>query len=110
MPGGSERSPAHVGIDDETGGQGAADFQVYGDGVLLYDGGVLTGASAVKTLSVNVTGVQTLTLVANPGVAGSIDYDHADWAGATLLTAAPHARRHPLPRPASPPRPGRRPA
>ena len=78
-----------VGIDDETGGQGAADFLVYGDGVLLYNSGVLTGASAAKTLSMNVTGVQTLTLVASPGVAGSIDYDHADWAGATLLTAAP---------------------
>ena len=78
-----------VGIDDETAGNGAADFQVYGDGVLLYDSGILTGTSPVKTLSLNVSGVQTLTLVATPGVAGSIDYDQADWAGATLLTAAP---------------------
>ncbi len=80
-----------VGVDDETGGQGAVDFLVYGDGVMLYESGILTGSSAVKTLSVNVTGVQTLTLVASPGVSGSIDYDHADWAGATLLTAAPVA-------------------
>jgi hypothetical protein len=78
-----------VGIDDETAGNGAVDFQVYGDGVLLYDSGIVTGTSAVQNLSVNVAGVQTLTLVALPGVAGSIDYDHADWAGATLLTAAP---------------------
>ncbi len=78
-----------VGIDDETAGQGAADFQVYGDGTLLYDSGVLAGTSPVAHVSVNVTGVQTLTLVASPGVAGSIDYDHADWAGATLLVAAP---------------------
>ncbi len=78
-----------VGIDDETAGQGAADFLVYGDGVLLYESGVVTGTSAAKLLVVNVSGVQTLTLVANPGVPGSIDYDHADWAGATLLTTAP---------------------
>ena len=78
-----------VGIDDETAGQGAADFQVYGDGTLLYDSGVLTGASPVAHVSVNVSGVRTLTLVASPGVAGTIDYDHADWAGAQLLTAAP---------------------
>jgi hypothetical protein len=78
-----------VGIDDETGGQGSADFLVYGDGVLLYESGVLTGTSAVRTLSVNVSGVQTLTLVAQQGDPNSIDYDHADWAGATLLTAAP---------------------
>ena len=55
-----------VGIDDETGGLGAADFQVYGDGVLLYDSGVLTGTSAAAHISVNVTGVQTLTLIASP--------------------------------------------
>jgi hypothetical protein len=78
-----------VGIDDETAGQGAADFQVYGDGKLLFDSGVLTGTSPVVTLTVNVTGVQTLTLVATPGVAGTINYDHADWAGAQLLVAAP---------------------
>ena len=78
-----------VGVDDETAGNGAVDFLVYGDGTLLFESGVLTGTSPVKMLTVNVTGVQTLTLVANPGVSGSIDYDHADWAGATLLTAAP---------------------
>lgn len=76
---------ADIGIDDETDGQGAADFQVYGDGKLLYDSGVLTGTSPVVPIAVNITGVQQLTLVVNPGVAGTIDYDHADWAGAELL-------------------------
>ena len=80
---------ADVGIDDETNGQGAADFQIYGDGKLLYDSGVLTGTTPVARAVVNVTGVQTLTLIAAPGVAGSIDYDHADWAGAQLTVAAP---------------------
>ncbi len=77
-----------VGVDDETAGQGAVDFQVLGDGKLLYDSGVLTGTSAAGHVSVSVAGVTTLTLVATNGVAGSIDYDHADWAGARLTTAA----------------------
>jgi hypothetical protein len=38
-----------------------------------------------QSLNLSVVGVQNLTLVANNGVAGSIDYDHADWAGARLL-------------------------
>ncbi|HZK81743.1 MAG TPA: NPCBM/NEW2 domain-containing protein, partial [Humisphaera sp.] len=76
---------ADVGIDDETAGQGAADFQIYGDGVLLYDSGVVTGTSATQHVSINVAGVQQLSLVVSPGVAGTIDYDHADWAGAQLV-------------------------
>ena len=74
-----------VGIDDETGGLGAIDFQVLGDGKVLFDSGVLTGTSAVVHINVNVQGVQQLTLLATNGIPGSIDYDHADWAGAKLL-------------------------
>ncbi|HET6251484.1 MAG TPA: NPCBM/NEW2 domain-containing protein, partial [Tepidisphaeraceae bacterium] len=84
-----------VGIDDEEigKGSGSVDFQVIGDGKVLFDSGVLTSASPTVNISVSVVGVQTLTLVANNGVAGSIDYDHADWAGATLssLPAVPAA-------------------
>ena len=76
-----------VGIDDEEIGKGAGavDFQVIGDGKVLFDSGVLTDASAVVSLDVNVKGVKTLTLVASNGIAGNIDYDHADWAGARLI-------------------------
>ena len=77
-----------AGVDDETGGQGNVRFQVYGDGVLLYDSGVLTGTSPAAHLNVNLSGVKTLTLVASPGIAGTIDFDHADWAGAKLVAAA----------------------
>jgi hypothetical protein len=80
-----------VGIDDETAGQGAVDFQVIGDGKILFDSGVLTGTSPVVHINVSVAGVQQLTLVATNGIAGSIDYDHADWAGAQLLLGAPTA-------------------
>jgi fibronectin type 3 domain-containing protein len=87
-----------VGIDDEelTKGQGAVDFQVIGDGRLLFDSGVLTNSSPVVMINVSVAGVQQLTLVANNGVAGSIDYDHADWAGARLLSGGAAAAASPL--------------
>ena len=75
-----------VGVDQEEDGKGSGsvDFQVYGDGVLLFDSGVLTNDQSAA-FSVGIAGVRTLTLVATNGIAGSIDYDHADWAGAQLL-------------------------
>ncbi len=73
-----------VGVDDEVNGNGSIDFQVIGDGKVLFDSGIVTGTSAAVHINVNVTGVQTLTLVATNGIPGSIDYDHADWAGAQL--------------------------
>jgi hypothetical protein len=76
-----------VGVDDETSGQGNVDFQVIGDGKVLFDSGVLTGTSTVVHINVSVGSVQQLTLIANNGVSGSIDYDHADWAGAQLVLA-----------------------
>ena len=74
-----------VGVDDEVNGKGSVIFQVIGDGKTLYNSGVLTGKSPIAHINVNVTGVQQLTLIATNGVSGSIDYDHADWAGAQLL-------------------------
>jgi hypothetical protein len=74
-----------VGIDQEEDvkGSGYVDFQVIGDGKVLYDSGVLTN-DQVGQVNVSVAGVQTLELVAKNGIANNIDYDHADWAGATL--------------------------
>ncbi|MBV8780679.1 MAG: NPCBM/NEW2 domain-containing protein, partial [Phycisphaerae bacterium] len=75
-----------VGIDDEENGKGigSVDFQVIGDGKVLFDSGVLNNGNPPAHINISVAGVQTLTLIANNGVAGSIDYDHADWAGAAL--------------------------
>jgi len=82
-----------VGVDDEENGKGvgSVDFQVIGDGKLLFDSGVLHNGSAPAHINISVAGVKQLTLVATNGVAGSIDYDHADWAGAELFSAAPIA-------------------
>lgn len=75
-----------IGIDDEVNGQGSVDFQLLGDGVVLYDSGTVTGSSPVGHVNVNVTGVQTLTLIVNTTTPGNIDFDHGDWAGAKLLS------------------------
>ncbi len=74
---------SNVGIDDETGGGGSVIFQVFGDGVKLYDSGTVDGRSAVKTVNVSLAGVQQLKLVVtSPN--GNIDNDHGDWAGAKV--------------------------
>lgn len=76
-----------IGIDDEVASTktAAVDFQVFGDGVLLFDSGVLNRTSPTMSVNVSVAGVQTLKLVATNGIANDIDNDHADWAGAQLL-------------------------
>lgn len=69
-----------VGVDDESGGAGSVQFQVYGDGVLLFDSGVVHGGDTVQHINVSVSGVQDLKLYVGDGGDG-INSDHADWAG-----------------------------
>lgn len=76
----------HVGIDDGVGSRGSAVFQVFADGRRLYDSGLMTGASPTKRMGLNVSGVKQLTLVVRDGGNG-IAYDHADWAGARLISS-----------------------
>ncbi|MGI8746946.1 MAG: NPCBM/NEW2 domain-containing protein, partial [Deinococcus sp.] len=81
---------ADVGLDDEIDGQsqyGSAVFQVYGDGVKLFDSGAMRGNSATKTVNVSLAGRNELRLVVTD--AGDNNwYDHADWAGAQLNCTA----------------------
>ena len=72
-----------IGVDDETFGAGAVVFQVWADGIQLYDSGVMTGTMAAKNVNTNITGRSQLTLVVNDGGDG-LTSDHADWAGARL--------------------------
>ena len=87
-PGGRcSRFTASVGVDDEVGSNGSVIFQVWGDGNLLAQSGVLTGSSATANLSVDITGRTDLRLT----VAGGIDTmnsDHADWANARVTCEA----------------------
>jgi NPCBM/NEW2 domain-containing protein len=48
---------------------------------------VMYANTATRTITLNVTGVKQLTLVVNDAGDG-IDNDHADWAGARLLSPA----------------------
>lgn len=74
---------AMVGIDDETRGNGSVIFQVWGDGRKLFDSGVMTGTTAARAVSVDLTNIQSLKLVVTDGGNGNT-FDHADWANARL--------------------------
>jgi alpha-galactosidase len=72
-----------VGVDDETGNRGSAVFQVWLDGVKAYDSGIMRGGAAAAHVNLSVRGAQELRLVVAVDGDG-IDFDHADWAGASL--------------------------
>ncbi|HVT90625.1 MAG TPA: NPCBM/NEW2 domain-containing protein [Tepidisphaeraceae bacterium] len=74
---------ADIGVDDEVGQNGSVTFQVWGDGVLLYDSGTMTGGMAAKTATVNVEGKDQLWLVVT-NAGDTFDFDHADWGNARL--------------------------
>jgi hypothetical protein len=82
------RFSADVGIDDDQGGRGSAQFEVWGDGELLFQSGTLTGTSPVREVSVDVSDRRELRLFV--GVGGD-DFanDHAVWAGARLECDTP---------------------
>jgi glucose/arabinose dehydrogenase len=87
VPSGCSRFGASVGVDDEVGSRGSVVFRVLLDGVTAYDSGTMTGASATKTVDLDVVGKAELRLVVtNAGDGG--DYDHADWADARLSCTA----------------------
>jgi endo-alpha-N-acetylgalactosaminidase len=75
---------ALVGVDDEAGGaNGSIVFQVWTDGVKKYDSGMMTGATATASVSVDVTGAMELALIITDAGNG-IAYDHGDWASAQV--------------------------
>jgi alpha-galactosidase len=74
---------ADVGIDDEKTGKGSVVFQVWADGKKVADSGTVTGSSAVKKLTGDVSGATSLRLVVTDGGDG-IANDHADWSNAQI--------------------------
>ncbi|HLK55018.1 MAG TPA: NPCBM/NEW2 domain-containing protein, partial [Chthonomonadaceae bacterium] len=90
LNGGSSRFSAWVGIDDEVGKRGSVEFQIVGDGKLLWASGVLRGGDAPKQVSLEVNGIHQLALLVSDAGDG-FEYDHADWADAafTVTGAAP---------------------
>ncbi|WP_245556458.1 NPCBM/NEW2 domain-containing protein [Deinococcus aquatilis] len=80
---------ADVGVDDEVSG-GSVTFQVWADGQLLADSGLLRGTDAARRLTANVAGKKQLKLVVTSAGDGP-SQDHADWAAPTLQGCAPVA-------------------
>jgi glucose/arabinose dehydrogenase len=77
-----------IGVDDTVGSNGSVVFQVWADGVQIYDSGIMTGSTATRTVDVDVTGRQNLRLVVTDGGNG-VAFDHANWAGARLVSGPP---------------------
>lgn len=81
---------ATIGIDDEVAPNGTVVFQVFGDGVKLYDSGVVAGTSAAKNINVDMTGKNFLELTVTDGGDGNAS-DHADWATPRITCGSPPA-------------------
>ena len=74
---------ATVGVDDEVGANGSVVFNLYGDGTLIYNSGVLTGSSPGVPVSLPLHGIRELALIVTDAGDGP-DFDHADWADVQL--------------------------
>lgn len=84
---------AMVGVDDEVGARGSIQFKVLVDGKPRFDSGVLKGGEAAKPVNVDLKRAKTIELrVEDAG--DDINYDHADWADATI-TLVPGAMKSP---------------
>jgi alpha-glucosidase len=77
---------AGIGLDDETTSTGSVVFQVYGDGRLLHDSGVVRDKGAARAISVDTTGVRMLSLRVTDGGDGK-NFDHGDWVEARISCA-----------------------
>jgi large repetitive protein len=73
-----------IGIDDEVGASGSVIFQVFADGVKLFDSGTVSGRSAVQHVFVNLLGKSELKLVVADAGDGN-QYDLGDWSDAKLV-------------------------
>ena len=83
LDGRASRFSAVVGLDEEVGDGGSIEFQVLGDGRLLWTSGKVTGRDAPRPVEVKLAGIRNLTLVVTDGGDG-INNDHADWADGRL--------------------------
>ena len=85
LQGGAEKFAAVVGVDDEVKGnqEGTVIFQVLGDNKPLWSSGPVKASQPGKPIELDIKGVKVLALLVNAD-GDSINYLHADWAGARL--------------------------
>jgi alpha-galactosidase len=70
---------AKVGVDDDTKGKGSVKFEVWVDGKLAAESGLMKGGDKAKKIEVDLAGAKEMILVVTDAD-GDIGYDHADWA------------------------------
>ena len=87
---------AVVGIDDEVGAAGSVVFNLWGDGTLIYNSGLLTGSSPAVPVSVGLHGIRELALIVTDGGDGNAS-DHADWADVRLTCGGSPANQFAAP-------------
>jgi alpha-galactosidase len=72
-----------LGVDDEVGKTGSVEFQVWADGLLVYQSPLLEGGKAPQSIRLDLKQMDQLDLVVTGGQKDH-NYDHANWAGATI--------------------------
>jgi alpha-galactosidase len=80
------RFQSDVGVDSEVYPHGSVVFEVWADGVKLFDSGLMSSTTPAKKVDVDLTGREKLSLIVQDGGDGN-DWDHADWAGARLIVS-----------------------
>ena len=78
------RFEAMVGVDAETADKGSVEFLVKSGKKTLWTSGIMKGNDPAKKASVDLTGLEAVSLVVSDGNDG-VDYDHADWADAKII-------------------------
>jgi alpha-galactosidase len=80
------RFQATIGVDDEVGANGTVIFQVFADGMEIYNSGVMVGGGPSQTINLDVTGVRRLILGVDDAD-DNINFDHGDWADALVIVS-----------------------
>ncbi len=83
LGGHGDRFRAMVGVDSEANEEGSVNFRVIADGETLYASPVMHVKDSALNVDVDLKGRKVLTLLVEDGGDG-INYDHADWALATI--------------------------
>jgi len=83
LSGKAKRFVAQVGLDDESGHNGTAEFIVVVDNKKVWQSGVMRGGNAAKSVDVKLDEAKRLELVVT--IAGDgYEADHTDWADARI--------------------------
>lgn len=88
LGGNALRFHAMVGLDSEAAGHdGSVQFKIVADGQQMWQSTVMREKDPAQAADVDLRGCKKLTLIVDDGGDG-IDYDHADWADASIDMAS----------------------